>query len=126
MYSHIDVHVSFTTWTQFRHCLVECSFTFQSTEDTTYSLIKCDNRYPLARTVKEGKRGVVERIIRYNEKRDKCTVEYGEGTVDEIPAKNVREEKPLKLSFMERQFWAKESEAEKKVPKAIRAIWLGI
>ena len=89
-----------------------------------YRLVKCDSRYPLAKTIKQGKRGVVERIIRYNEKRDKYRVQYDEGTIDEIPAKNLREGSPLKLSFLERQFWARESGNGKKVPKAIRAIWI--
>ena len=90
-----------------------------------YRLVKCDKRYPLARTIKEGKRAVVERIISYNEKRDKYRVKYDNGRFDVIPAKNMREGNPNKPSFMERRFWAEQSGAGKKVPKAIRAIWMG-
>lgn len=81
-----------------------------------FRLIKCDSRYKLAETIKEGKRGVIEEILSYNPKKDKYKVRYDEGTKDSIPSKNLREGNPLKLSFMERQYWLK----QKNIPPSIR------
>ena len=71
-----------------------------------YRLKKCDDRYKIAETIKNGKRGVIEKIISYDEKSDKYKVIYDEGTKDNIPSKNLREGNPLLLSRMEREFWA--------------------
>lgn len=81
-----------------------------------WKLVKCDDRYKIAETIKEGKRGVVSKIISYNDKTDKYKVEYDEGTVDIIPAKNLREANPLKLSMMERVYWI----SQKTIPIKIR------
>jgi hypothetical protein len=61
----------------------------------------------MAETIKQGKRGIVEKILGYDAKTDKYRVVYDEGTKDKIPAKSLRENEPLRLSFMERQYWVK-------------------
>lgn len=74
-----------------------------------YRLVKCDDRYKIANTIKSGKRGIIDKIIDYDEKNDKYHVLYDEGTKDYILAKNLRESNPSKLSSMEREFWANKS-----------------
>lgn len=81
-----------------------------------YKLVKCDNRYRIANTIKNGKRGVIEKIISYSEKKDKYQVLYDEGSKDFIPSKNLREGNPSKLSKMEREYWSGKS----KIPIKIR------
>ena len=70
-----------------------------------YKLVLCSKSIPLAETLKNEKRGVIESIESYNEKSDKYRVKYEGGVKDFIPAKNLREGEPLKLSPMERAFW---------------------
>lgn len=82
-----------------------------------YKLVKCSEKVPLAKTIKNNKRGIVEKIISYNEKTDKYKVFYeGEKKPDIIPSKNLREGFPLKLSMMEREYWVK----QKNIPVNIR------
>ena len=88
-----------------------------------YRLIRCDNRYPLAKTIRGGTHGIVERINRYYDKQDRYEVEYDDGTIDFIPAKNLREGMPLKLSLMERRYWIKQNEEGKRIPNNIRKYW---
>jgi hypothetical protein len=61
----------------------------------------------MAKTIKNNKRGIVDRIIGYDARTDKYQVVYSSGERDKIPSKNLREGQPLRLSFMERQFWVK-------------------
>ena len=70
-----------------------------------YKLVLCSKSIPLAETLKDEKRGVIEKIENYDEKRNKYRVKYEGGVHDFIPAKNLREGEPLKLSSMERAFW---------------------
>ena len=72
-----------------------------------YKLVLCSKSIPLAETLKNEKRGVIESIESYNEKSDKYRVKYEGGVKDFIPAKNLREGEPLKLSPMERAFWVR-------------------
>ena len=72
-----------------------------------YRLLLCSNDVPLADTLKNQKRGVVERIVDYDSRRDRYTVIYEGGVQDKIPAKNLREGEPLTLSSMERAFWVR-------------------
>ena len=83
---------------------------------SAYRLVKCDDRYPIAETIKKGKRGIIEEILEYDVKKDKYKVRYDEGTVDYIPSKHLRETNPLKLSAMEREYWSQQDD----VPKNIR------
>ena len=82
-----------------------------------HKLVKCDSRYDLAETIKDGKRGVIEKIIDYNEKRDKYKVIYDTGEYDWIPARNLREGKPLVLTRMEREFWSKKNKIPEKIKR---------
>ena len=82
-----------------------------------HKLVKCDSRYELAETIKDGKRGVIEKIIDYNEKTDKYKVVYDEGTEQWIPAKNLREGKPLLLTRMEREYWSKKNKVPEKIKR---------
>ena len=70
-----------------------------------YKLVLCSKSIPLAETLKDEKRGVIERIESYDERRDRYKVVYEGGVHDNIPAKNLREGEPLKLSPIERAFW---------------------
>ena len=72
-----------------------------------YKLVLCSKSIPLAETLKNEKRGVIESIESYDEKSDKYRVKYEGGVKDFIPAKNLREGEPLKLSPMERAFWVR-------------------
>lgn len=92
-----------------------------------YRLVKCDNRYKIAKTIKDGKRGVIDKIIKYDSRSNKYTVIYEgvldptgakhhEGSTDTIAARNMREGNPTKLSQIEREFWA----GKNKIPKKIR------
>ena len=65
----------------------------------------CGKDVPLAQTLKNKKRGVVERTVDYDGRKDKYTVIYEGGVQDKIPAKNLREGEPLTFSRMERAFW---------------------
>ncbi len=87
-----------------------------------YKLIKTEPhemKAPIASSIKDGKRGIVERIIGYNTKRNTYDVVYEGGVKDTIPAMNMREGNPTKLSRMEREYWIK----QKNIPIAIRR-WL--
>lgn len=84
---------------------------------SAYRLVKCDSRYPLAKTIKSGKRGIVEEILEYDVERDRYKVRYDEGTEEYIPSKNLRESAPLKLSKMEREYWAEQDEVPRKIRK---------
>ena len=80
-----------------------------------YKLMLCSKNIPLAKTLKDEKRGVVQGIESYNEKTDRYKVVYDGGVHDEIPSKNLREGEPLKLSTMERAFWV-----NKQIPAKIK------
>ena len=84
-----------------------------------YKLLRCEKSIPLAPTIKNSKRGIVKEIVDYNPRDNKYTVEYDNGEMDEIPAMNLREGNPTKLSRMEREYWIK----QKSIPVSIRR-WL--
>ena len=44
-----------------------------------YKLVKCDDRYDIAETIKNAKRGIVEKIISYEARSDKYEVEWDTG-----------------------------------------------
>ena len=71
-----------------------------------YRLIKTSNNN-LAETIKNGKRGAVDKIISYDEKKNKYKVQYEGGAQDLIPAKNLREGNPARLSTLELEYWSK-------------------
>ncbi len=80
-----------------------------------YRLIRSANNIPLANSLKKGKRGIVDKIISYDEKKNKYKVQYEGGVKDTIPAKNLREGNPINLSQMELEYWSK----QKQIPDAI-------
>lgn len=84
-----------------------------------YKLIKSKPNVPIADTLKEGKRGIIESIIGYNANKDKYNIIYEGGVHDTIPAVNLREGNPTKLSRMEREYWIH----HKPIPVSIRR-WL--
>jgi hypothetical protein len=69
--------------------------------------VKKDAPVQMAKTIKNSKREIVDRILGYDAKSDKYQVKYLSGQKDKIPSRNLREGQPLKLSFMERQYWVK-------------------
>ena len=83
----------------------------------SYRLRKCDDRYEIAETIKNGKRGIIEKIIDYDEKRDRYKIIFDEGTEQWIPAKNLREGKPLLLSRMEREYWSNKNNIPEKIKR---------
>ena len=82
-----------------------------------YRLIKSDNRYKLADTIRNQQRGIVDKILNYNEKKDKYNILYDEGTKDTIPSKNMRESEPTKLSPMELSYWSKQPSLPNSIKK---------
>ncbi|WP_289705248.1 hypothetical protein, partial [Bacteroides acidifaciens] len=70
----------------------------------------------IAQTLKGGKRGIVDKIISYDAAKNKYKIKYSEGTEDVIPAKNLREGAPTKLSNLEMDYWSK----QKNIPSNIK------
>ena len=82
-----------------------------------YQLIKTSvKNIPIAETLKGGKRGVIEKILSYDEKKNKYKIQYEGGVIDNIPAKNMREGAPTQLSRMELEYWSKQT----KIPDMIK------
>ena len=84
-----------------------------------YKLVKSASNVPLATTLKNGKRGIIQRITGYNPKTNKYTIIYEGGVNDTIPASSLREGNPTVLSRMEREYWIK----HQPIPPSIRR-WL--
>ena len=80
-----------------------------------YRLVKTKNTN-VAETIKNDKRGIVNKILSYDDKKDKYRVEYEGGITQFIPAKNLREGQPTKLSQMELIYWS----AKKNIPDKIK------
>ena len=89
-----------------------------------YRLVKCDNRYQLADTIKTGVREnidshVVERITGYSTKNKKYKVKWeGIETPGEADVKSMRLGRPTEPSAMEKQYWARRQ--PRTIPKPIR------
>ena len=81
-----------------------------------YRLIKTSNNN-LANTIKNGKRGAVDKIISYDEKKNKYKVQYEGGVQDSIPAKNLREGNPARLSTLELEYWSKQKSLPDNIKK---------
>ena len=71
-----------------------------------FKLIKADIRvYPLAKTLDVNK-GVIERIISYNERTNKYKVKYENcNDIDEIPASFLRGRHPQEMSQIEKEYF---------------------
>jgi hypothetical protein len=89
------------------------------------------SKFPIAKTIRnihphagakkadeelQSKRYEIEKIVSYDKRSDRYKVKYDNGEFDQIPAKNLRESRPLKLSPMEREFW-KNKQAKMPSPK---------
>lgn len=72
-----------------------------------FKLVKADiNVYPLARSL-GGNKGVIEKIIDYNERTGKYKVKYENcDDLDEIPASYLRGRHPQTMSQIEKEFFA--------------------
>ena len=77
-----------------------------------------DGSGELAATLDDGKRGIVDKIISYNAKKDKYRVAYEGGIKDTIPSKNLRETHPTTMSLMERKYWRGKTIPSKLTPFA--------
>lgn len=82
-----------------------------------YRLIKTNNNIPLANSLKNGKRGIVNKILSYDVKKNKYRVEYEGGKRDTIPAKNLREGHPIKLSNLELEYWSTKNNVPESITK---------
>jgi hypothetical protein len=82
-----------------------------------WKIIPSDPNVKVARTIKSGKRGMIEEIIRYIPKKNSYLVRFDEGTEDIIPAKNLREGNPLKLSKMGREYWSDKNDIPDSIKK---------
>ena len=82
-----------------------------------YRLVKAKGKVQMAETLKNGKRGFVEKILDYDEKTDRYKVRYEGGVVEWIPAKNLREGAPTKLSRIEREYWLRRKDIPQKIRK---------
>jgi hypothetical protein len=68
--------------------------------------IKKGLKIKTAQTIKNIKRKVVKKILSYNEATKNYKVLYTDGTLDNIPAKNLREGAPAAMSMIEKVFWS--------------------
>ena len=81
-----------------------------------YRLVKAKGKVPYAESLKEGKRGNIVEIKKYIVSSDKYQVKYEGGVEDTVPARDLREGRPTKLSRMEREYWLR----HKPIPEKIR------
>ena len=63
----------------------------------------------IGETLNDGKRGIVDKILSYDEKHDKYEVVYEGGVKDKIKSKNLRETNPTRMSAIEVEFWKNKS-----------------
>lgn len=79
--------------------------------------MKAKGKTVMAQTLKNGKRGNIEEILEYRESDDKYKVRYEGGVEQYIPAKNLREGNPSKLSRIEREYWVRHPPIPAKIRK---------
>ena len=84
-----------------------------------YKLVRSRLNVPQAQTIKNSKRGIVSEIVYYYPDTNQYEVLFDNGDRDIIPAANLREGNPTRLSRMEREYWIK----QKDIPASIRK-WL--
>lgn len=70
-----------------------------------------------AKTLDDGKRGIVSEINGYDEKKDKYSIIYTDGTKDTIKAKHMRETRPTHLGPLEVKYWRR----QKYIPANIKS-----
>ena len=80
-----------------------------------YKLVLC-KKGKVAETLNDGKRGIIEKIINYDERTDKYEIIYEGGVHDKIKAKHLRETRPTRLSEIEIEYW---KDKTKNIPSSI-------
>ena len=83
-----------------------------------YKLVRSRLNVPQAQTIKNSKRGIVSEIIQYYPRTNQYEVLFEGGEHDLIPAANLREGNPTKLSRMEREYWIKQTS----IPSGVQSI----
>ena len=110
----------------------EC-YIVDSSNGRAYNIVAKDNsvatypRYKLipttkgviADTIDNEKRGIIDKIVSYDEHSDKYTVIYEGGVKDKIKSKYLRETTPTRLSNIELDFWKKQGS----IPNALRKFY---
>lgn len=82
-----------------------------------YKIVKAKGFVPMAKTLKDGKRGNIEEILGYNNANDQYKVKWDDGSQGYTYAKSMREGNPTILSRLERMYWVKTGE---NIPVKIR------
>lgn len=85
-----------------------------------HKLVLATGAGKLAETLDEGKRGIVDKILSYDPRKDKYKIVYTDGTVDEIKSKNMRETNPTRASAMEKEYWSKNKNVPENIKKLLR------
>ena len=75
----------------------------------------------VADTLNDGKRGIIEKIVGYDERTDKYNIVYEGGVRDKIKAKNLRETRPTRLSEIEIEYWKNKVQ---NMPSSIRKYYI--
>lgn len=70
-----------------------------------YKLVRSRLNVPQAQTIKNSKRGIVQEIVYYYPDTNQYEVLFDNRDRDVIPAANLREGNPTRLSRMEREYW---------------------
>jgi hypothetical protein len=78
------------------------------------ALIPSIERYPQAKTLKDDKRAVIEKIESYNDKNQKYDIKFENAKVrhDWVPVKDVREGAPTRMTLEEKKFWVRQKKAD--------------
>lgn len=74
-----------------------------------------DNKATLANTIDNSRRGIVDKILSYDNKH--YNVKFKDGTIDRLPVSYMREGRPTRLSPAEIQYW----KTQKQIPTYINA-----
>lgn len=74
-----------------------------------------DNKATLANTIDNSRRGIVDKILSYDNKH--YNVKFKDGTIDRLPVSYMREGRPTRLSPAEIQYW----KTQKQIPTYIKA-----
>lgn len=88
-----------------------------------YRLIKtADPKIKQAKTLNEGKEGVIEKIDSYDTKTGKYHVKYENSSVEEdLPIRNVRRGNPLVLGPREQEFWLEQKKRIERQAREVKA-----
>jgi hypothetical protein len=67
--------------------------------------VKKGEKIKTAKTIKNNKRKVVKKILSFDERTQNFKVQYTDGTVENIPKRNIREGAPATMPPIENVFW---------------------